>query len=773
MAAEVDPRAIERFLGLLFPQGSQGFTEIRAIAADGAGAKRTFIPLPELRDTAKVVGAWQGTRNVFVGVAARTREAGTKDAVGPVHVAWVDIDDAGAGDSLKQFEPAPTLIVASGTPGHLHAYWALSDAVEPSAIEEINRALAERLGGDPAVVDAARVMRVPGTLNFKHDPPAEAQIVSSSGTTYLAGELRGALGLDEAADKSGGPTAKGAQAGEASEPVRKVMDHLEGVKPTATGWTALCPAHDDHNPSLSVAEGEDGRCLIHCFAGCSADDVVAELGLRIEDLFPDTAQGRKTSTRLIDLAERTGIDVFRTPGGVSFASVRVDDHRESWPLESTGFASWLRRLHYKATGEALRDDGLSEAVSTFAAKAQFEGVERELYRRVAGDSERIVIDLGDEHWRAIEVTADGWEIVEDPGVSFLRDASMLALPEPVSGGSIEELRDFTNCANEASWLRLCGFLVMCFNPSGPYPVGYPTGEQGSAKSTLSRLIFLLVDPRIAPLMMGNPTVRDLAVIGNSVWLVGFDNVSKVSPALSDALCQLATGGGYRTRQLYTDAEPFILDIKRPVLLNAIGRVIDRPDLLDRVAMIELAPIAPEKRRTEEEFWGAWEQARPRILGALLDGVAAALASFKEIELEGHPRMADFARWCEAAGEGFGWQPGAFTSAIETGRQELLEGSADAYPEIGVLLAMMEKRSEWSGSASELLKELTAQADEGVAGSRFWPKRPDVLSNRLIQHAPLLRTHGLEVTRGREGGAKRKRFLRIAGRKDARTREDAS
>ena len=164
------------------------------------------------------------------------------------------------------------------------------------------------------------------------------------------------------------------------------------------------------------------------------------------------------------------------------------------------------------------------------------------------------MDLGDTTWRAIEITREGWEVVENPDVHFIRDATTQALPEPVPGGSIEELRQFANCADEGSWIRLCGFLVMCFHPQGPYPVAYPTGEQGSAKSTLSRLICSLVDPRVAPLSMGGQSIRDLAVLANSVWLAAFDNVSKVSPAFADGLCQLSTGGGYRTRKLYSDGE---------------------------------------------------------------------------------------------------------------------------------------------------------------------------------------------------------------------------
>jgi len=310
---------------------------------------------------------------------------------------------------------------------------------------------------------------------------------------------------------------------------------------------------------------------------------------------------------------------------------------------------------------------------------------------------------------------------------------------------------------------------MCFHPRGPYPIAFPTGEQGSAKSTLSRLVNSLTDPRKAPLIMGAPSVRELAAIAASVWVVGFDNVSKVPQALSDALCQLATGAGYRTRQLYTDAEPFILDLKRPILLNGIGQVANRPDLLDRIALIELAQISPEKRRTEEDLWADWDGVRPRVLGAVLDGVSSALGRAEDVELNGHPRMADFARWGEAAGIAFGWQPSAFTAALESGRDDLLEGSADAHPVVGAVLAFMEvdAREDWSGTPTELLTVLTTSvADDTITGSRDWPKRADTLSNRLIEHAPLLRSHGIEVTRGREGGGKRKRFIRLAKVGDA-------
>jgi hypothetical protein len=65
-----------------------------------------------------------------------------------------------------------------------------------------------------------------------------------------------------------------------------LLSRLEGAKSVGHGkWIAKCPAHDDRSPSLAVREIEEGRILVHCFAGCGAADVVAAIGLALSDLF--------------------------------------------------------------------------------------------------------------------------------------------------------------------------------------------------------------------------------------------------------------------------------------------------------------------------------------------------------------------------------------------------------------------------------------------------------------------------------------------------------
>src|SRR4029450_158107 len=108
------------------------------------------------------------------------------------------------------------------------------------------------------------------------------------------------------------------------------------------------------------------------------------------------------------------------------------------------------------------------------------------------------------------------------------------------------------------------------------------------------------------------------------WIVARDNLSSIEPWLSDCLCRLATGGGFSTRELYSDGDEVIFVAQRPVMLNGIDAVIGRADLLDRALIIDLPRIPDDKRRQRQELWSAFEAERPAMLGALLDAVVDAL-----------------------------------------------------------------------------------------------------------------------------------------------------
>jgi hypothetical protein len=99
------------------------------------------------------------------------------------------------------------------------------------------------------------------------------------------------------------------------------------------------------------------------------------------------------------------------------------------------------------------------AVETIAAKAQFEGKELKAHIRIAEHGDAIYIDLGDPNWRAIEVTRDGWRIIEDVPVRFLRSLSTGALPIPERGGSIKLLKPFFNLKTDSEFVLLVADIM--------------------------------------------------------------------------------------------------------------------------------------------------------------------------------------------------------------------------------------------------------------------------------------------------------------------------
>ena len=74
-------------------------------------------------------------------------------------------------------------------------------------------------------------------------------------------------------------------------PVERILERLDAVSRNGNGWKARCPGHEDRAPSLSVGEGDDGRVLLRCWAGCEVGEIVAAMGLEMGDLFEQRGEG--------------------------------------------------------------------------------------------------------------------------------------------------------------------------------------------------------------------------------------------------------------------------------------------------------------------------------------------------------------------------------------------------------------------------------------------------------------------------------------------------
>jgi hypothetical protein len=453
---------------------------------------------------------------------------------------------------------------------------------------------------------------------------------------------------------------------------------------------------------------------------------------------------------------------FHTAEGTAFVDLLINSHRETWPIRSKRFRTWLRRRHYEATRAAASVAAINSALDLFEAQAQFEGPERAVHARLAEHAGHIYLDLADECWRAVEIGPDGWRVIGSPPVRFRRAAGMLPLPVPQGGGSIEELASFLNLPSRNDFVLVVAWLLATLRTGGPYPVLAISGEQGSAKTVLSKLLKDLIDPNVAPVRALAREERDLVIAGSNSHVLAFDNLSGLPHALSDAFCRLATGASFGLRQLYTDADEVLFQAARPILLNGIEDVISRSDLADRALFLTLPPIAGNRRRSERQLWRDFEIARPRILGALLDAVTHGLRRLPSIHLEQLPRMADFALWATACETAF-WPAGTFERAYQANRRAAIEDLIDADPAAARVMQIMANRSTWTGRASELLRAGEDLADPSLPSrAADWPKSARALAGRLRRAQPFLRVLGIDIAFTREGRAG-SRVIRINAR----------
>jgi hypothetical protein len=445
-------------------------------------------------------------------------------------------------------------------------------------------------------------------------------------------------------------------------------------------------------------------------------------------------------------------ELFHTPTGTAFADLLVDGHRETWPIRSKRFRGWLRRRYYEATGGALGAHVLSSELDLLEARAQFDAPERSVHTRIAEYAGHIYLDLGDTHWRAVEIGPDGWRVTGSPPVRFRRPAGLLPLPVPQPGGSIEALLPFLNLPSRSDFVLVVAWLLATLRPAGPYPLLAISGEQGSAKTVLSKMLKALVDPNVAPVRALPREERELMIAANNGYVLAFDNLSGLPAGLSDALCRLASGGSFAVRQLYTDDEEVLFQAARPLLVNGIEDVISRADLADRGIFLTLAPIGAQHRRSESELWREFEIARPRLLGALLDAAVHGLQTLPDVRLASLPRMADFARWATACGTAL-WPAGTFARAYEANRKAVVEGLIEADPLAACVRKLMADRGSWAGTASDLLRTAAGLAGDDVSRrSAAWPKHPGALAGRLRRAQTFLRVLGIEISFSREGRA---------------------
>jgi hypothetical protein len=449
---------------------------------------------------------------------------------------------------------------------------------------------------------------------------------------------------------------------------------------------------------------------------------------------------RNQADRLIDYAKETGAELFVDHLGAPHALV----DGEAVALNSRCYP-WLRELLWEHEQRSATREALGQAAGTLAAFALHSGVEHELHTRAAFHDGAVYYQLG--KGRVVKIDESGWRIASDPPVLFRSIANLKDLPDPVRGGSLAPLHDLVNLKDERDRRLFDTYMTLLPLADIPRPMLQPTGQQGSGKTTLSRIVKRTLDPSAPEAVRLDP--REFLQKAAHAYIIMLDNQPNLPEWAADTLCRLVTGESDSKRQLYTDDEDVIVEMRRAVLINGINTPSDRGDVQERTLPLELERIPKTQRRSERVMWGEFDKAHAGVLGAIFDALSATLRIHGTLTFGDLPRMADWAEYAIAAYEHFCWGARQFVedwSEIE-GRQNqgAIEGSAVAQ----TIIEIMKVHTRFEKTSSELLEALEAEAEKlkiNVKRDKQWPGSPKWLWRRIKEVLPALGAYGISASK---------------------------
>ena len=468
---------------------------------------------------------------------------------------------------------------------------------------------------------------------------------------------------------------------------------------------------------------------------------------------PPTSDGKgsdaKLANKLVDLVlSDPDIELFHDEYAVPYAQLGIGDHKEIWPCGGSQFKRWMSKAFYDNYNKALSSNTINSALNIIEAEAKFNGEEYKLHNRVAELEEAIYYDLADKQWRAVKITSEGWRVVSETPILFKRYQHHALQVAPVPGGQVQDILRFINVTDRDHQILVLVYLVSCFMPGFAHPIPYIYGQQGSAKSSFSKIMRKLIDPSRLEVLSLPRKPEELTQVLAHHWFLFFDNVSYISHDTSDLLCRAVTGSGFSKRQLYTDDEDIIYNIQPNIGINGINLASAAPDLLERSMLIELKRVEVKDRKDERELWREFEEERPKILGAIFDAVSKTIATRKSITLNSLPRMADFVLVGCAIAEAIGYTREDFLQAyyrnINSQNEEVLAEHLEAM----LIGALLESQAEWSGSPAQLLEVVRAIGKEQSIDEKQLPKSANALSRKLNVLKTNLEAAGIKLIKNK-------------------------
>ncbi len=453
---------------------------------------------------------------------------------------------------------------------------------------------------------------------------------------------------------------------------------------------------------------------------------------------------KKGAVLILQLIEENDVWLFHDQLNEAYIALEGDGSTVM-RIDSQEFNYWLSNFVLEETGKIGNKTMLEAIIGVMKYKARKLNL-FELSVRVAKKDMEVWYDLGDKYF--VRINCEGWTIVESPqNILFKRFKHQKNQVHPEREGNINEFMDFVNLKDEKEKLLFMVYLISAFIPNFPHPVLVVHGSQGSAKSTLCRLLKDLIDPSALETSSINNDhdIQELVQVASHHWFLVLDNLSYLSEKISDTISRICTGGGLSKRRLYANDDDFIYSFKHLVAMNGIHQIINKPDLLDRSILLALDRIPEEKRMTEQELWERFNSMKQKLLGAIFDAVAGAIREYPSVQQYSLPRMADFGKWGCAIAKGLGYKAEDFINVyganIGRQNQEAISASSIAL----TIIKFMEDKDFYEDTPSDLLGRLDPVAVElKVKETKDYPRNANWIWRRIADVIPNLVAVGIKV-----------------------------
>lgn len=430
-----------------------------------------------------------------------------------------------------------------------------------------------------------------------------------------------------------------------------------------------------------------------------------------------------------------------------FVYIDTANGREEVPVKSEIFYSIIADDYQKQSGgKTVCVKTIKDCIFNFSGSIirNQPKVSTRLRVNMEEDGSVIRIDIGDNKYRYIRITDEGWTIESDGDNYFTHHARQAPMPIPIHGGDITKIFKYCRVSPEMETVFIA-YVCSCFIDI-IHPCLVIQGKAGSSKSTMSKFLKMIIDPSInnSPCLFPK-NEREIKDVYNINYFVAYDNLQKITNRQSDCLCSIVTGTQDIRRKLFTNFETCTSDLRQPIVLNGIKNIIANEDMLERSIILELQPIASTEKKSERKLIFDFQEDLPDILGGIMDILSKTLSTYKADTVPNPPRLIDFYEYgyyiCEAWKKGQGEEFCADYVALMNKQLQNFSHRTDFIDLVRVFLE--DEDNEFRGTMSELWDELRDYEDlvdfEGLV-----PGSANRLSRELRQHRSDFEDNGIYI-----------------------------